>query len=73
MFGTDETLNKTSIVFQIHKCSNETNVENGTCASEEEIDEYVKRIQVNTWMNYYKHDFNIHGGMPAKRVQTFMN
>ena len=68
MFGSDETLNKTSIVFQIHKCSNETKNENVTCAPPEDINKYVKRIQVNTWMDFYKHDFIIHDGKPARRV-----
>ena len=44
-------------MFQINKCNNDTL--NKTymgelkCKPQEEIDQYVERVQVETWSNYY--------------------
>ena len=37
------------------------------------MDDFVSKIQINTWANYYKHDFAGHDNIPAKRVEQFMS
>ena len=49
------------MVFEINKCSNVTKTKDEEkCKTPEEINEFVKRIQVNTWSNYYVPDFRNH-------------
>ena len=42
--------------------------ETGLCASPEEIDNYVSKVKVETWISGFKLDFMIHGGgIPARK------
>ena len=51
------------MIFRVDKCHDETN--NETCATSEEIDKFIKRVKVETWVVDYKTDFMLHEGIPA--------
>jgi hypothetical protein len=42
------------MTFQIDRCKSSTP---GACASEADIDKFIKRVKVETWTNFYKTDF----------------
>ena len=50
------------MIFQINRCSN-AKLKPGKprCKSKPEIDAFISRVLVDTWTNYYKIDFTIHG------------
>ena len=42
------------------------------CKTPKEIDEYIRRIQVDTWANFYETDFLIQNGTPAARIEKWV-
>ena len=61
-----------ALLFQINKCSN-TTLKPGDlpCKSDEEIDRYVERVQVETWTTYQKVDFGIWGSTPMALSEKY--
>ena len=73
--GTEQSMQASALMFQINRCVNDslnsTFMEGKKCKSPEEIDEFIKRVQVETWTNYYKIDFTIHPARTARRIEKF--
>ena len=59
------------IRFEVNKCSNATKPEQD-CASPEEIEEYVKDLQIDTWNMFEKIDYTDYIDRPAYRVQDII-
>ena len=50
-----------SMIFQISKCSNLTlTKDQPRCKSPKQIDDFIKRIQINTWSNFYRPNLEDH-------------
>ena len=60
--------------FEINRCDNETRRANGLsdCATSEEIDEYVKDVQIDTWNMFEKINYGDYVGKPVYRVQDIL-
>jgi hypothetical protein len=71
--GNEVSMNSMSLSFEISKCSDE-NLDEGDlpCASQDEIEEYIQDIQVESWANFDHTVFNIHDSDPLKRVEKYL-
>ena len=50
------------VLFRVDKCVNSSKYEN--CAPVDEINDFISKIKIETWVATFKSDFNIHDGMP---------
>jgi hypothetical protein len=51
--GSDVSVLSKSLTFEINKCSNSTlDPSDEPCHPQEEVEEYMKDIQVETWANF---------------------
>ena len=69
--GSEQSLKHSKMVFQINKCSEKDNV---TCASSEEIDKFISRLEIETWANFDKTDLStIKNGKAVQRIEKFIS
>ena len=67
MYGDETTQFQRSFEFQIFKCQNDTELNDGLepCATPEEIDEYISKIEVQYWAIYDEINFAKYVGKPT--------
>lgn len=48
------------MVFEVNKCINNTDAEAReiVCASPDEIDEFISKVKIETWVNQYETNFD---------------
>ena len=61
------------MIFQISRCRAE-DLEPGDleCAPDDEIEEFISRLFIETWTNYLVIDFQIHGDTPVVRNEKWL-
>lgn len=69
MDGSDQSSKQDSLMFQINSCKNETI--DGKCKSKQEISNFIDRIIVETWANFWKTDFTIYGERNGRRMEIY--
>lgn len=73
LVGTDAHLKYDSFLFQLSKCSNDTlEATDEPCAPEDEIEEFVNRVFVETWASFLSVDFQIRNTVPFQRSEKWL-
>ena len=67
--GEPANMEYKNIEFRVDRCNNENRkAGEPACASEQEIDDFIYDLEIDTWMIYEMADYSIFGHKPVYKV-----